>query len=61
MKAFGIIALIISLVIVAVIAGQQRKAEVKSEITKLPEEVNTKLNDFNKESERRIDEGQEPE
>ena len=71
MKAFGIIALLISLVIVAVLAGKQRKAAFKTtalvpsgkevEITKLPDEVKTELDDFSQQSEGRNDKGQEPE
>jgi hypothetical protein len=66
MKAFGIIALLISLVIVAVLAGKQRKAAVKTttlapsgkevEMAKLPDEVKNELDSLSKQSEKRIEE-----
>ena len=71
MKAFGIIALLISLVIVAVLASKQRKTAVKAtvvapsgkevEIGELPTEVKNELDSISKQSEKRLEDGQVPE
>jgi hypothetical protein len=71
MKAFGIIALLISLVIAAVLAGKQRKAAVKTttlapsgkevEIGELPTEVKNELDTMSKQSEKRLEDSQSPE
>ena len=71
MKAIGLIILLISLGIVAVVAGKQRNAKVKAtilspsgkevKITELPTEVKSELESLNKQTEKRLEEGQKEE
>lgn len=68
MKGFGIIVLLISLVIVAVLAVKQKNTAVKTttlapsgkevKITELPAEVENELNTLGHQAEKRIEDGQ---
>jgi len=71
MKATGLIILLISLVIAAVVAGKQRNIKVKTttlapsgkevQITELPTEVKSELETLNKQNEKRLEEGHQDE
>ena len=71
MKAIGLIILLISLGIIAVVAGKQRNTKVKTtilapsakevKITELPTEVKSELESLNKQTEKRLEEGQQEE
>ena len=71
MKAIGLIILLISLVIAAVVAGKQRNTKLKTtilapsgkevKITELPTEVKSELETLNKQNEKRLEEGQQEE
>ena len=71
MKAIGLIILLISLGIIAVVAGKQRNTKVKAtilapsgkevKITELPTEVKSELETLNKQSEKRLEEGRQDE
>lgn len=69
MKSFGLIALLISLVIAAVLGLKQKKTTVKMttvapsgkevQVSELPNEVKNELDSLNQKADKRFEEGQQ--
>ncbi|MFZ4714974.1 MAG: hypothetical protein ACOYL6_14740 [Bacteriovoracaceae bacterium] len=63
MKGFGIIALLVSLIIVGILVAKKNKTTVKVnpvkevEIQKLPEAINVELENVNKMKEQQLEDG----